>query len=203
LKFSFRLLLAIVLMALPCLGQSSSPDDSSIQDDVYTNFFFQFRYPFTASWVQQGPPAVKQIQSAHQISLGAEAAASSNFHYLLTLVRNMPGQGPGHGRAVMVLMAEDVSSDASIVSGKEFTEKFAERVKKEKYIAVGQPREAEFGGRTFFRQDFKGTSALGTPIYESAFFMLARGHALGFVLASPTEAMLNNMVTLIERVKFY
>ena len=90
-----------------------------------------------------------------------------------------------------------------ISSAKDCVQKIADRMKKANYSAVGDPQEAQFSGRKFFRQDLKGTSTAGAPVYESLFFTLARGYAVGFILAAPTQPALNGMVRTLDKLKFY
>ena len=52
-RFSARIFLAVLLLSAYCLAQSRNPYESSTEDNVYTNFFFRFRYSFTAD----GDPA--------------------------------------------------------------------------------------------------------------------------------------------------
>jgi hypothetical protein len=190
-----------------CFAQSTSPNDGSVEDNVYTNFFFQLRYPFSASWVPLSDATSEQIHEAVQAHLGTNSATleapAKGSHTLLTLARNLPGSAGTHSRAIILLIADDVSSDAKVTSAKDCVVKLAERLKKAHYTAVKDPQEVQLSGRTFFRQDLKGTTSAGAPVYESVFFTLAKGYALGFILTAPNEQMRGSMVEGLGKVKFF
>jgi len=199
--------MALSLSAV-CLGQSRSPDDASTEDNVYTNFFFRFHYSFSASWVPQPADVAEQLQKAGQSRLDdgkqTDAAKVEKHYYLLTLFRNLPGQGVnGRSRAIISLVADDVSAHPEATTGRECVLKLAEHLKKAHYAPVGEPQEVQIGGLTFFRQDLKGTSSAGAPVYQSAIFTVSKGYALGFMLISPSQSMLSNMAGTLDKVQFY
>jgi hypothetical protein len=207
LRFSSRLICAALLLAvLPCLGQSTSPDEASTESNVYTNFFFRFRLTYSPSWTPRAQLSQDEIRLAGSVPFAARGpqAAGKGFHNLLMLSRFMPGIGEGRGaRATVLVIAEDISSDAEAVTLETCVDRFAERQKEAEFTPTGPPQEEKLGGRAFLRQDFRGKSPLGTPLYQGAFFILARGHALGFILTAPTEAMLESMVGTVRKVKFF
>ena len=208
-RFSARIFTIALLLSTACLAQSSVPTDSSTEDNVYTNFFFRFRYSFSVSWVPQPADAAEQLQKAGQVGLGDDGKKegtrkAGKSYYLLTLFRNLPGQGiAGHNRAIISLIAEDVSSNPQITSGKDCVLQVAEHLKKAHYTPLGEPREMQISGRTFFRQDMKGTSSVGASVYQSAVFTLTGGYAVGFTLISPNQSMLTSMVGTLNTMKFY
>jgi hypothetical protein len=192
LRFSARLVfVAALLLVVPCLGQSASPDDASTEGNVYTNFFFHLRYSFSASWVAQ--------------SIDDETSRpGAQTRHLLTLVRNFPGQGPnGHSRATISLVAEDPASHPGISSGKEYVLQLAEDLKKDNYASLGDPQEVQLGGRSFFRLDLKGKTSSGSTAYQTVVFSLSKGYALGFILLAPNEKMLARMAGTLDKVEFF
>ena len=204
-----RLILAIILLlAIPGVGQSTSPLDSALEDNVYTNFFFRIRYPFSASWIPQSVAAVDQIPEATQGCFGTSPAGApgsgKHSHNLLTLARNIPGQGlAGRSRAIIVFKAEELASDSGISSGQDCAAKLTDHLKKHHFTAVGDVKEVQLSGISFFRQDFKGTSSAGAPQYESAFFTVSKGYALGFILSAPNEQMRSLMLETLSKLKFF
>ena len=206
-RFLVRLILAItLLLTVPGIGQSTSPLDSSLEDNVYTNFFFRIRYPYSASWIPQSVAAIDQIPEATQGCFGTSTGQTSVKHSynLLTLARNIPGQGlAGRTRAILVIQAEELASGSGIGSGQDCTVKLAEHLKKKRFTAVGDAKEIQLSGVSFYRQDFKGTSSAGTPLYESAFFTLSKGYALGFILSAPNEQMRSLMIETLKKMEFF
>ena len=205
--FFRRLVPALALfLVVPSLGQSTSPDDGATEDNVYTNFFFQLRYPFSASWVPLTAAATAQIREAGQARLGDDQpqASSAKTYHLLSLARNFPGDGPnGRSRALILLVAEDLSSNSEIASAADCVRKVAGRLKQANFTAVGDPQEIQLSGRKFSRQELKGVSSAGTPVYESVYFTLARGHALGIILVAPSQPVLGGMMGTLDKLKFY
>ena len=208
-RFLVRLILAItLLLTVFCVGQSTSPLDSSLEDNVYTNFFFRIRYPYSASWIPQSMAAIDQIPEATQGCFGTNTAEASGpvkrSYNLLTLARNIPGQGlAGRSRAILVIQAEELASGSGIGSGQDCTVKLAEHLKKKRFTAIGDAKDVQISGASFYRQDFKGTSSSGTPLYESAFFTVSKGYALGFILSAPNEQMRGLMIDTLEKMKFF
>jgi hypothetical protein len=210
LRFSARIFLATLLLCACCLAQSRNPYESSTEDNVYTNFFFRFHYSFTASWVAQSTDAaVEQLQRAGQVHLNEDrkedgARKAGKPYYLLTLLRNLPAHGDtSRSVAIISLVAEDVSSNPQITSGKDCVLKLAEHLKKARYTPVGEPAEMQISGRTFFRQDMKGTTSAGASVYQSVIFTLTGGYAVGFTLISPNRSMLTNMMSTLNTTQFY
>jgi hypothetical protein len=209
LRLSARIFLAALLLSAHCLAQSRDPYESSTEDNVYTNFFFRFRYSFTASWVAQPMDVGERMQKAGQSGLADDdkevIISKEGKHYsLLSLSRTLPGQGVnGRSHAMFQIVAEDLSSHREIASGKECVLQTTERLKKAHYTPVGEPKEVKISGQTFFRQDFKGRDSSGTPVFQSSLFTVTRGYAVGFILVSPTQLTLNNMVETMDKVEFY
>jgi hypothetical protein len=205
LRSSARVFLIALLFSATCLGQYRSPADSATEGNVYTNFFFRFRYAFTSSWVPQAATVAADLPEAEQARLNESGGTqkAGKLYYLLTLFRNLPGQGvAGHSRAVISMIAEDVSSNTQISGGKDCVLKLAERMKKSRYTPVGGPQEMQIGGHTFFRQDMKGTLA-GAPVYQTAIFTTSGGYAVGFLLITPNQPLLTHMVGTVKGLQFY
>lgn len=196
-----RILLAVLLLSSYCAPQIASPDDGSALDNVYTNFYFRFRYPFTASWVTQPASVAEELQNAG----GAKAASDeAKPHYLLTLSRTIPGQGPaGRTHAVISLVAKDNAAHPELASGQEVVLALVNKMKARRYTAIGEPQAIKIGGHSFFRQDMKGPASAGTPVYESMVFTVTKGYSFGFVLASPSQTLLTSMVATLEKAEFF
>jgi hypothetical protein len=188
-----------------CLAQSTTPLESSTEGNVYTNFFFRFRYPFSSSWVPQSMDVVQQLEKEGRTRLDDEKPPNAEKHYnLLTLFRNFPGQGPnGHSRAIIEIIAEELSSHREITSGRECVLKLTDRLKKAHYTPMGDPQETQISKQTYFRQDVKGKNSSGVPEFQSYIFTINRGHALGFILVAPSQLMLNNMLETVNKTEFY
>jgi len=196
----------VLFLPVASFGQYHSPADSATEGTVYTSFFFRFRYSFTASWVPQTGDMAEQVPNVGQARLSDEGnpGKAGKSYYLLTLFRTLPGQGiAGRSRAFISVVAEDVSSNPQITNGKDCVLKLAEHMKKARFAAVGEPKEMHVNGRTFFRQDMKGTSSAGAPVYQSAIFTTTGGYALGFLLISPNPSLLANMAGTVNTIQFY
>ena len=192
---------AVFLSVLSCAAQTS-PLESSIGGNVYTNFFFRFRYEFTSSWVSQ-PVSMDSEMAKRDREGKAGAAKTPNSYELLNLVRSLPGQGPnGRSHAEITLTAEELPAHSEIADGKDSLLKFTDNLKKQRYTPIGKLQELKIGGHSFFRQDMKGKSE-GADIYQAGVFTVLNGYTVGFLLTSPTESLLDNMASTLNKVQFF
>jgi hypothetical protein len=181
-----------------------SPRDSFLDANVYTNFFFRFRYPFSASWVPE--MATDKLQQVSPSCLGnpTDSGANSpskNLYNLLTLERNFPRHGTvGDSKGTIWLIAENLSGEQSISSEKNCLEKLSARAQADHLTPTRDIQEVKPGGLSFFRQDFAGVSYSGGPLHETALFTLSKGYALGFVFIGPNEQSMTNMIATLEKL---
>jgi hypothetical protein len=201
LRFSARLFFVLIWLTGLSLAQSHTPDDGVVEDNVYTNFFFQVRFPFSASWVPQSATVVNDLEEITRVHL---PNAAKGAHNLLTLFRSLPGGGPNiHGRAIIAVLVEDVSSRADVRNSSDYVTKLADGLHSAGEIRPGTPQEVKLGGRTFYRLDLKSKSPTGAPVYHALVFTMTKGYALGFFLSSPTQPLLTNMAATLDQTKFY
>jgi hypothetical protein len=194
-------LLGFLLVTAICSAQST-PLESSIGANVYTNFFFRFRYEFTSSWVPQ-PVSMDREMEKRDREGKAGAAKTPNSYVLLNLTRTLPDQGPnGRSHAVISFTAEEVPAHSEIVDGQAALLKFTDNLKKQRYITAGKLQVLKIGGRSFFRQDMKGKSE-GADVYQSGVFTVLNGYSVGFLLTSPTQSLLNNMTATLNKIQFF
>jgi len=195
-------LTAVLLFASFCSAQTT-PLESSIGANVYTNFFFRFRYEFTSSWVSQPVSMVGEMEKRDREGKLPDSEKAPKSYELLSLFRTLPGQGPnGRSRALISLTAEEVPAHTETFDGKEALLKFTDKLKKQRYAPVGKLQEFKIGGHTFFRQDMKGKSE-GAEVYQSGIFTVLNGYALGFLLTSPTRSLLDNMAATLDKMQFF
>ncbi len=194
----------VALLSVCCVAQSPSPNDGSVQDSVYTNFFFRLRYQFTASWVPQPASVAEELQKAAEPKSNSTRTDPEKSYHLLTLFRTLPGQGPaGRERAVISLIASDNSAHPEIASGREVVVALAEKMKARHYGAIGEPKEVTISGQSFFRQDMKSAGPSGVPVYESLVFTVIKGYSFGFRFVSPSKSLLTSMVASLDKASFY
>ena len=203
LKFRLHLKLATVLLfAFSCSAQTT-PLESSIGANVYTNFFFRFRYEFTSSWVSQPVSMVGEMEKRDREGKLPDSAKAPKSYELLSLFRTLPGQGPnGRSRALISLTADEVPAHSETIDGKDALLKFTGKLEKQRYTPVGKLQELKIGGHTFFRQDMKGKSE-GAEVYQSGVFTVLNGYTVGFLLTSPTQSLLDNMATTLNKIQFF
>jgi hypothetical protein len=132
-----------------------------------------------------------------------DSAKSAKSYELLSLFRSLPGQGPnGRSRALISLTAEEVPAHSEPTDGKDALLQFTDRLKKQRYIPVGKLQELKIGSHAFFRQDMKGKSE-GADVYQSGVFTVLNGYAVGFLLTSPTQPLLDNMAATLNKIQFF
>src|SRR5215470_5598167 len=120
LKFRLYLNLAAVLLSVLSCSAQTTPLESSIGDNVYTNFFFRFRYEFTSSWVSQPVSMVGEMEKRDREGKLPDSAKAPKSYELLSLSRNLPGQGPnGRSRALISLTAEEIPARSETTDNKD------------------------------------------------------------------------------------
>jgi len=193
---------AVLLFALICSAQTT-PLESSIGANVYTNFFFRFRYEFTSSWVSQPVSMVGEMEKRDREGKLPDSAKAPKSYELLSLFRTLPGQGPnGRSRAQITLNAEELPAHSEAPTGKDAVLQITEQMKQRHYTPVGKLQELTIGGHTFFRQDMKGKSE-GADSYQSAVYTVSNGYSVGFIFVSPTQSLLTNMVGTLDKIQFF
>jgi hypothetical protein len=203
LKFRLYLHLAVALLFVFSCSAQTTPLESSIGGNVYTNFFFRFRYEFSSSWVSEPVSMVGEMEKRDREGNLPDSAKAPNSYELLRLVRTLPGQGPnGRSRALISLTAEQVPARSEITDGKEAVLKFTNKLKKQRYTPVGKLQELPINGHAFFRQDMKGKSE-GAEVYQSGVFTVCNGYVVGFLLTSPTQSLLDNMASTLDKIQFF
>jgi len=100
------------------------------------------------------------------------------------------------------LRAEELPAHSETFDGKEALLKFTDNLKKQRYTPVGKLQEFQIGGHTFFRQDMKGKSE-GAEVYQSGVFTISNGYAVGFLLTSPTQSLLDSMAATLNKIQFF
>src|SRR5690348_14174423 len=112
-------LAAVLLFVFSCSAQST-PLESSIGANVYTNFFFRFRYEFTSSWVSQPVSMDSEMEKRDREGKLPDSVKAPKSYELLSLSRTLPGQGPnGRSRALISLIAEEVPTHAETTDGRD------------------------------------------------------------------------------------
>lgn len=201
LKSAPRLIAIGLFLGLVCSAQT--PLESSIGDNVYTNFFFRFRYEFTSSWVTQPVSMAGEMEKRDREDKLPDSAKAPKSYELLSLFRTLPGQGPnGRSRALISFTAEEVPAHSETTDGKDALLKFTDKLKKQRYMPVGKPQEFKIGAHTFYRQDMKGKSE-GAEAYQSGVFTVLNGYIVGFLLTSPTQSLLDNMAATLNKIQFF
>lgn len=129
---------------------------------------------------------------------------SKNLYNLLTLERNFPGHGGIKDfKGTIWLIAENVSGEPAITSGKACLEKLTARAQSNHLAPTRDVQEVKLAGANFFREDFAGVSPSGASMHETALFTLNKGYALGVVLTAPNEQTITNIVATLEKLESF
>lgn len=201
----------IFLFFVAAAACAQSPTDSSLLETAYTNHFFGFRYDISPSWTPQTEAAKQKFTELRRVRLNPnldvpgsalDASGKKVFYNLLTLTRPIPASDGRSNRAVMGLLAEDVSFDPALASGKDVVLKLAGRLTAFHYVPAKDAVEIQIGGRTFFRQDLKQTASGSGAPHETLVFSVVRRYALGFVLIAPNQQVLESMVSGLNKLEF-
>jgi hypothetical protein len=204
------LVLALLLGGASCaFPQSMTPADSAISGNAYINYYFRFRYEFTASWIPLTNATTEQV---HEFNL--DRIATSCLHPdhdprtigaqdLLTLLRKLPKTMQYADRyAAILVVAEKLPPDSAIQSGTECSVKLTEYLEESGYSLLGKAAEMQIGEHSFTRRDLKGNLKTGA-VYESLIYTTIRGYALGIILVAPNQQMLETTANTLRSLSFF
>ena len=202
-------LLPFLILLCSVLASGQSPADAAISGNAYTNYFFRFRYEFTASWIPLSKASKEQV---HEFTLDRfptsclhpdADATTAGAQDLLTLLRKLPRSFQGNERyAAILAVAEKLPPDGTVRNGTECAAALSEYLQKTGYSLVGGQSELQIGGTSFSRQDLKGTTRSGA-LYQSLMYTTLRGYAVGFIVIAPNEEVLTATVNAVKRFNFF
>ena len=185
----------VALAQPPGPGSSSSSsgtlrfEDGAIANGVYSNECLGFSYPIPAGW--QVNRAVTGAGKAKRLSYKS-----------LALLFLQPEKGKLPGSRIL-LTARDAAGE------KGTAEDFVTNAVSEQLNSPTEHRElvrdtfaVYYGGKHFFRSDYKGALSDGVPLFFAYVYTEFRGYFIGVTLASGTPEGLDEAADSLHEISF-
>jgi Flp pilus assembly protein TadD len=186
------------------------PDDGSVDSNIYINRFFQFSFEFPEDWTVMGADAQRtMVKVGSQMLAGGdqtfgdlEQAAAAHAYPLLYVT---PGKSSAQGYSTrsIQISALDLKVDPSIISGEDFlksTAKFLQKLQTP-LQATGAPMQISVGGRHLWRMDM-AIRVNDSLNHASEIATIEKGYMLLFVLSSPDQAGLDELLQDMNSLRF-
>ena len=208
-----RFVLALFALFLFCsvaAAQTSTPDEGSVKDGVYSNMFFGFSYAYPKDWVVHG-----EATKAHIKELGKELAKETHAlpeaslevglahtYQLLTVFRYQLGTPGVEENALVQVVAEDVRHAPATINGRVYLLNVRGLL-----IKMGcQPLQAEpvevvFSSQKFFRLDYE-QPVNGKSVHTAMLVIVSKGYALTFIFTAADQKSVDEMVKTIQTLRF-
>jgi TonB family protein len=189
--FGVAALLATVLTSAQQPGSDSSKalsfENGMLSNGVYSNECFGFSLPIPARWeINEG------------VTTGGKATLRSDESFLLLFLQQ---QGKLHGRILLSAW------DSAGLSGN--TQKFVSDAVRAQVASPTEHRElvrdtfpVDYGGRHFFRSDYKALLYGGNPLYLTYVYTEFRGHFIGETVASGSPEGLDEAANSLRAISF-
>jgi TonB family protein len=179
----------------PSPGSSSSSsgtlrfEDGAIANGVYSNECLGFSYPIPAGWEVNGA-----------VTGGGKAKRLSYKSLALLFLQPEKGKLPG---SRILLTARDAAGE------KGTAEDFVTNAVSEQLNSPTEHRElvrdtfaVYYGGKHFFRSDYKGALHDGVPLFFAYVYTEFRGYFIGATLASGTPEGLDEAAGSLHEISF-
>ena len=194
----FWLFVCLLLLAgiLGCGNTASkkTPDNASINGDVYSNAFFAFSWRIPKGWsvadreqFEATQQTGRQMLSGGDKKVESVLRASEKNTYQLLMTSERPLGAPVEVNPSVIIMAEKVTHMPGIKTGEDYL------FHAKKLLSMGQMpvtiakdvRACEIGGRPFHRLDV--TLSVPTGKLEQAYLAaIIDGYALAFIVSDST-----------------
>lgn len=182
-----------------CGGKkASSPEDSVLKSNVYTNKFFSFAVQIPDTWTVLKKPSVREMRKAAEALAGGDKrAASTSLQsmarvYSLLLARNVVV-----GMSISVT-AESVAHAPEIRDGEEYLDHALDAFTGpgKPLQRVGEIAPVQLFGREFHRVDLTG-NFMGVRQYQAMFARIEKAHALIFVLTAKSPDAVEEAIAMV------
>ena len=201
---------ALFLFCFVANGQTSTPDDGSVKDGVYSNTFFGFSYAYPKDWVVHGEATKAHIKELGQERVKETKAlpdavaevALARTYQLLTVFRYQLGTPSLKDNALVQVVAEDVRHAPAIINGRVYLLNVRDvMIKMGAQPLQAEPVEVVFSSQKFFRLDFD-QPVNGRPIHTAMLAIVSKGYGLAFIFTAVDQKDVDEMVKTMEGLKF-
>ena len=190
--------------------QASTPDDSSLDNGVYSNRFFGFSVRYPKGWVVHGDATkrrLRDISKERAVGTGALPAELAEVmlkstYQLLTTFQYALGTPNIEVNPSFIVVAENVSHAPAIVDGRDYLLYVRPMMIKQGFESIREePIQLVLAGYKFFRQDSR-MQVGGMTIQQAVIITVINGYALAFILSGKEPQSIDEMANALSTLKF-
>ena len=183
----------LLLSMLPVRSQKAalSPKSAVLKGNVYSNSYFGFSYRVPSHLRVDTDSFEQALEGRHGVAqTHTYVLLSARQQALLPLVKEN-----------VVIMADEAAPYGGFEDGNAYLQKVTRWQKKEGFEVLRESAEYMFGGKKFFRSDYK-KSGLLFPVYLSAVFTVWHGYAVGFIFTAGSKERMEEAVSSLTTLEF-
>ena len=160
----------------------AAPDPGSLNNGIYQNRFFGFRYQPPFGWVDR----------TAEMAQGSDPAKSM----LLLAMFERPPQARGTTvNSAVVLLAESIATYPRLKTAEDYFEPLAKFTSSKGFKVVDEPHEFFIATRRLMREDFiQDLGVLDLKMLQSTLVTLHRGYVLSFTFIGGDEEEVDNLI---------
>jgi TonB family protein len=189
----FWLALSLLILALPIFAQQTATtpgkltfENGVIANGVYSNECLGFSLPIPRGWETNDIAAP-----------GGKARRRSDNSLVLLYLRQETAPG-----GIILNAFDSANRDGGAQDFVSSTVRAQVTIPGEHRDVVKETVAVDYGGRHFYRSDFKGNARDGTPLYVAYIYTEFRAHFIGATLASASSDGLNNAADALREISF-
>jgi hypothetical protein len=176
------------------------PMSATLEGNTYSNWFFKFQLSVPQGWTignkQDFDKAVETRNSGRRPD-EKMAKQMESISHLLLMAMETPLGTPAESTLSIILMAVDVRSEPSILTGKDYETLTAQSLKQKgnNREQLNEPYLVKLGSKEFYRVDFK-VGVLDRTQHQAYFATIENRHALLITVTADTETEVNQLLTV-------
>lgn len=170
--------------------ENVQPGEGSVNNFVYSNDYFKFTIPYPKDW--QCTPTQE----------GISATEDANTTTLCTMLKYKPGDSY-YFNPSMLILAENVSSNPEIITGKLYLEAAKLQLLKsdKKYTFRSGITPIILGNLEFYK--LNAEIQVNSSVRQEYYAAVHEGYALIFILTADSEQDLNLLQNALKNINFY
>jgi hypothetical protein len=166
--------------------------DTSLEQNLYRNSTFGFRYNVIVGWVNR----TQQMQPEPEATSGSDSGSASRV--LLSVFERPPEATGDTVNSAVVIAQENASTYPGLKSAADYVGPLTELVTGKGFKPVGEAYEVTIGSKTLVRCDFR-REINKLIMFQSTLVMLQKGTLVSFTFIGGSQ---DEVDALIERLSF-
>ncbi len=169
-----------------------SPDSGSLKEGVYRNEYFAFSYRV---------PKHLRVDTAYLKQRVEQQTRGQLQTQTYTLLYGREETILPKVIDTVIVMADEAAYYGGLKDGNAYLRKWTQFYTQVGYEVLKESTETLFGGKRFFRADYKKPAFL-FPFYVTAVFTVWREYALGFIFTAGSRERVEKLVASLETLQF-